>query len=421
MQNDVSRGSMLRAGAFFLQGAGRPALALITLVVGVLVTSTGQAQTNHKVLYSFKGVQVHDGFRPFTGLVRDAAGNFYGTTSAGGVGCYTLGCGTVYKLNASGEETILHSFTGGNDGAVSYSSLLLDSAGNLYGTTLIGGIYSYGTIFKVSPMGKFSVVYSFTGDADGSLPEAGLIEDAANNLYGTTYWGGSGISNAGYGTVFKLAPNGVLTTLYTFTGSADGAYPSATLVRDAEGNLYGTTEYGGVATGLAGYGVVFRVSPDGRETVLHTFVGAPSDGQLPYAGVIRDSTGTLYGTTVLGGSQGINSGAGTVFEIKAAEGETVLYNFTGGADGGYPQGILSRDATGALYGTTEGGGLWPNFPGTVFRVDSEGVESVLYSFQGGPDGAIPVANLLRDSAGNLYSTTAQGGASGSGTVFALTY
>ena len=255
------------------------------------------------VLYSFAGGS--DGENPVAGLVWDAKGNLYGITSLGGASGY----GTVFKLDKAGKETVLHSFTGpAGDGAEPMAGLTRDAKGNLYGTTVYGGsgtcknggLDGCGTVFKLDKTSKETVLYSFPGtESDGTYPDAGLVPDAAGNLYDTTFGGGA----SGAGTVFKLDKTGKETVLYSFDG-ADGANPVAGLVWDAKGNLYGTTY-----NGASGYGTVFKLEKTGKETVLHSFVG--TDGAHPYAGLVRDAKGKLYGTTYLGGS----SDRGTVWKL----------------------------------------------------------------------------------------------------------
>jgi uncharacterized repeat protein (TIGR03803 family) len=257
------------------------------------------------VLYSFTGGA--DGGNPQASLVRDAAGNLYGTTvSGGGPGCFPEdGCGTVFRLESSGNETVLHSFTGGADGGNPYAALVRDSAGNLYGTTGNGGAYGWGVVFELKANGREKVLYSFTGGADGGSPTASLVRDSVGTLYGTTYVGGRpGCgSEFGCGTVFKVESSGNEAVLYSFTGGADGGNPFAGLVRDSDGNLYGTTFGGGYDSG-----VVFKLKANGKEKVLHRFAGVRGK---PYGGLVRDSAGNLYGTTYLGGAY--NEGA--VFKI----------------------------------------------------------------------------------------------------------
>jgi uncharacterized repeat protein (TIGR03803 family) len=210
--------------------------------------------------------------------------------------------------------------------------------------------------------------------------------------------------------VFKVDPTGTETVLYSFTGGADGGQPSGGVIRDRAGNLYGTTIRGGAL----GFGVVFKLDTAGTETVLHNFGGAPADGASPYAGVILDSAGNLYGTTQLGGA----SGYGVVYKLNKAGKETVLHSFAGcPIDGEYPKAGVIRDPAGNLYGTTYHGGTSPG-SGVVFRLDSTGTETVLFSFNGG-DGSEPKGGVIRNSAGNLYGTTSYGGTSNPGVVFEI--
>ncbi len=306
--------------------------------------------------------------------------------------------------------TILHAFGGGTDGAGPNGSLIMDSIGNLYGTTGQGGSNGAGTVFKMTQAGALSVLYSFTGGADGGNPSAGLVMDGAGNLYGTTFAGGAHGNN---GTVFKVTPAGTESVLYSFLGVSDGSNPSSTLIMDSAGNLYGTTPYGG-SSGANGHGTVFRVTSSGAQSVLYSFSGG-ADGGTPWAGVVMDGAGKLYGTTYVGGTYG----RGTVFKIMPAGAESVIHSFTGGADGGGPWADLSEDGAGNLYGTTTGGGVNSN-RGTVFTVTPSGAESVLYSFGVGPDGDQPYTGVVRDSAGNLFGTTSRGGADGFGTAFEVT-
>lgn len=211
-----------------------------------------------------------------------------------------------------------------------YAGVVLDSTGNLYGTTTKGGDFLAGVVYKIDTTGNQTVLHSFTGAADGWTPYAGVILDSADNLYGTTYYGGGGSCAGGCGVVYKLDTAGHEMVLYSFTGGADGNNPRAGVVRDSAGNLYGTTPYGGAANAS---GVVYKVDVTGHQTVRYTFVSGP-DGNEPEAGVIRDSAGNVFGTTYLGGA----SNAGMVYQIDTAGHETVLHAFTGGADGGYPMG-----------------------------------------------------------------------------------
>jgi len=381
------------------------ALALAgALVIMVFAVPRASAQTL-TVLYSFSGGA--DGGQSYAKLVPDHSGNGYGTAGVGGDlnACPGLGCGVIFKLNKKGEYQVLYTFEGGADGANPWSGLLRDSAGNLYGTTEAGGTAGYGTVFRFSPSGDKTVLYNFQGGTDGSYPFGELITDGKGNLYGTTYRGGP----ADCGTVFKLSKSGE-TVLYSFKGGADGQNPYSGLVRDSAGHLYGTT----FGNGLTSYGTVFRVSPAGKETVLHTFTGG-ADGGFPYYGsLVLDPATGLYGTTSFGGAYNY---FGTVFKVDKTGQYSVIYSFTGGADGGQPNTSLIRDAAGNLYGVTIGGGAF--YHGTIFKVDKNGNESVLYSFAGGTDPASPDAPLFRDAAGNLYGASAGGGDYGQGTVFKL--
>jgi uncharacterized repeat protein (TIGR03803 family) len=357
-----------------------------------------QAQT-FTVLYSFAGGA--DGANPVAGLIRDGAGNLYGTTSQGGAfGDW----GTVFKLDTTGKETVLYSFSGGADGGIPYAGLIGDAKGNLYGTTSKGGLGDSGTVFKLTlnTTGKYEVLHSFNG-ADGANPSAGLIRDAAGNLYGTARFGGA----YDVGTLFKLDATGKETVLHSFT-SADGAYPYAGLMRDVAGNLYGTTPQGGNGTGT----VVRLLNKTGKYEVLYRFTGA-GGGASPFAGLIPDAAGNLYGVTYYGGA----SDLGAVFALDSTGKEIVLHSFIG-ADGVHPVAGVIRDAAGNLYGTARFGGTYDC--GTLFKLDAIGTYEVLHTFTCGADGAFPIAGLIRDASGNLYGTTANGGAFENGTVFKLT-
>ncbi len=377
---------------------GRKVLAL-AFSLAVVVTG-GQAAQAQKLttIYSFKGAP--DGEISYAGLFLDAKGNLDGTTVGGG----TSSVGTVFSVTPAGKEKVLHSFTNAPDGALPYAALIGDAKGNLYGTTSQGGKSKFGSVFQITPAGKEKIIYSFTGGADGSIPFAGVIQDAKGNLYGAALEGGT----SGVGTIYSVTLAGKQKVLYTFSGGADGALPYCQLVRDSKGNFYGTTLGGGSIGG----GTVFEVTPAGKEKVLYNFAGG-TDGAQPYGGVIRDAKGNLYGTTSIGGT----GGAGTVFKVSPSGKEKVLYNFTGGADGGTPFDALVQDAKGNLYGTTFSGGKFTE--GAVFKVTPAGKETVLHSFTAGTDGAIPYGGLIQDAKGNLYGTTLEGGASHLGVVFKI--
>jgi len=421
--------------------AGKPAFVIFMALLLASAIAPTQAQARKfEVLHTFHG---KDGASPVGVLVRDAAGNLYGTTGAGGTGkCSQYGCGTVFKLDRAGKQVWLHSFEGRN-GYISYAGLLRDAAGNMFGTTVNGGIINNvcggvqaggcGLVFELTKTGtKESVLYKFKGTLDGLFPEALLVKDGKGNLYGTTYVGGS----SGVGTVFKIDTAGKETVLYNFTGGSDGCAPYPGVILDSAGNLYGVASEGGDAFCNSGKGVVFKVDTSGSETVLHTFGG--SDGANPSSVLLFDSTGHLYGTTAYGGSgSGCgNTGCGTVFKLSPGSGggwsEAVLYSFcslSNCTDGERPlTGPLVRDAAGNLYGTTVFGGNIKRCNGScgvVFKLNADGKETVLHTFSGGSDGAFPFAGVVMDGSGNLYGTTAGGGAtcftsSTCGVVFRVT-
>jgi uncharacterized repeat protein (TIGR03803 family) len=393
------------------------AIALLSAFV-VSATQTMHAQTE-TVLYTFTGGA--DGDNPQAGLVL-RAGNLYGTDFSNG----TSGYGTVFEVTKAKVETVLHKFIGTPDGSDPQAGLIKDTLGNLYGTTSGGGAYGYGSVFEISMSGVETVLYSFTGKADGGLPQGSLVRDSKGNLYGVTPYGGATFGSQsceiGCGAVYMVTPAGVENVLYSFTGSRDGGYPYAGMVL-AGGSLYGIANAGG----MYGFGAVFKVTVpgktmSGKETVLYSFKGG-ADGGSPEGNLVRDSKGNLYGTTFSGGNSvgtpGCTDGCGTVFQLAPSGVETVLYSFTGGVDGGYPFTGVIRDTAGNLYGTTPYGGS-ANF-GTVFELPVAASEKVLYSFSGGADGANPAGGLVRDSIGNLYGTTYAGGnfncAGGCGVVF----
>jgi len=254
-----------------------------------------------------------DGKLPCARLVRDAAGNLYGTTLNGGKPACETGCGVVFRLDAAGKETLLYRFAGTPDGAFATTGLIRDEAGNFYGTTEEGGDLKRcelgcGTVFKLTPTGSETVLYRFPGPPDGRYPSGELIRDAAGNFYGVTNGGGS---SRLWGTVFKLDRHGKETVLYSFKGGSDGGGPMGALVRDSHGNLYGTTEFGGNPACNLGCGTVFKLDRNGVKILLHTFAGAPTDGAAPIAGLVTDASGNLYGATSGGGA---NDG-GTVFKL----------------------------------------------------------------------------------------------------------
>jgi len=368
-------------GALILDGRGN---LFGTTMLGGSGACDGGCGTVYRVapsgktalLYAFTGTN-GDGKYPDGALARDAEGNFYGTTYGGGTSgsaCNGYGCGTVFKLDTSGHETVLYNFSGGVDGATPYSALVLDSAGNLYGTTQDGGTYGWGTVYKVDSSGNETVLHSFDGpNGDGGDAFAGLTMDSAGNLYSTTQGGGvfdahclPGLA-VGCGTIFKITTAGDETVLYKFTGHQDGNTPFAGVLRDGQGNLYGTSQPEGSNPPF--WGAVYKLEPSGKFIVLHDFSGG-AGGADPLANVIADSQGNLYGTTSAGGSGGCNyylgGGCGTIFKLSRTGQFSILYNFMGTPDGADVSSALVMDAKGNLYGAASWYG--PNNEGSVFRI-----------------------------------------------------
>jgi uncharacterized repeat protein (TIGR03803 family) len=384
-------------------------LTAFVFALGLLVAATPRAQAQtFSVIHNFTGGS--DGGNPLAGFAIDAAGNFYGTTSAGGA----YGAGTVFKVTAKGKVIVLYTFTGGTDGANPEAGLFVDATnGNLYGTTNAGGAYGAGTVFGVTAKGKETVLYSFTGKTDGANPQAPLIMNAVGNIYGTTSAGGLN----GNGTVFKMgrkAGGWTEKVLYSFGSGTDGTIPVAGVIFDAAGNIYGTTSAGG----SYGYGTVFQLKSSKSkwtENILHDFQNA-SDGAVPYSGLILDQSGNLYGAATEGGTDG----GGTVFEMTPSKSSwtfTVLYSLPGwGISGTYRNLLL--DASGNIYATTHCDGA--NNSGTIYELTQSGgtwTYTSLYVFTGGSDGQFSFSNLVFDKLGNLYGTTKQGGADGYGVIF----
>lgn len=393
----------------------------ITILV-LMLTRGLWAAGELKVLESFGTGNLREGSDLYAGLILDAAGNLYGAAESGG----TYGAGVVYELSpgtGGWTETVLYNFRGGaEDGASPHATLTMDGAGNLYGTTVSGGLNATacrggcGTVYMLSGGAghwQESVLYRFSGDADGSVPYPGVTMDAAGNLYGATNSGGA----FGAGVVYELtsgAGGWEQNVIYTFQGRPDGSTPYATPILDAAGNLYGTTESGGAHN----LGIVWTLErqADGSwsEHVLHTFAGG-ADGANPLAGLIFDGHGGFYGTTTLGGT----AGCGTAFRLDPNTGggwtERILHTFLGvtAQDGENPNG-LTLGPDGNLYGSSTGGGV--DNPGTIFKITRTAgggwEETVLYSFTAGDDGAYPSSGVTLDAAGNIYGTTLWGGPSG---------
>ncbi len=378
------------------------------------------------VIYTFTGQS--DGATPYAGLTMDRLGNLYGTTSAGGAGY-----GTVFQLKRSGSSWIqstIYTFTGGNDGAGPRARVVLGPDGALYGTTLSGGgggcgTQGCGTAFRLACntaicYWKETILHRFTGGTDGGQPLGDLVFDRSGNIYGTTQQGGLAQSCAGLGCgiVFQLShsnANWTENVLYQFAGGSDGSTPNGGVVFDHSGNLYGTTLKGGSSN----FGTVFQLTPSGSgwtQNVLYSFQDL-LDGAYPDSGVMFDASGNLYGATILDGT----GGGGTVFELTPSGSNwifSVVYGLTGNAG---PFGNLSLDSAGNLYGTTYQDGAYT--AGSGFKLTlSLGIwtYTTLYNFAGGNDGGLPVSNLVFDSSGNRYGTASYGGSDGDGVVFEIT-
>jgi len=391
------------------------------------VAATGLSAQTFTMLHSFDGT---DGENPFAGPVQGTNGSLYGTTSAGGANNCANGCGTTFKVTPGGALTTLHSFDG-TDGSTPFAGLFQGNNGNFYGTTYHGGVNNEGTVFKITPSGRLATIYNFcsqTNCGDGAMPYAGLIQATDGDFYGTTAFGGPANPSCyddSCGTVFKITPSGELTTLHSFDNT-DGQGPYAGLVQITNGELYGTTNYGGANND----GTVFKITPQGTLTMLHSFDG--TDGYGPYAGLVQATDGNLYGTTLEGGANdtcGLSHGCGTVYKITPSGTLTTLYSFCSQSnctDGYYPDAALVQGTDGNLYGTAYQGGANGNY-GTVFKITLNGILTTLYDFCAQlncTDGYIPSAGLAQDTNGTFYGTTVLGGAnntcaSGCGTVFSL--
>jgi uncharacterized repeat protein (TIGR03803 family) len=373
---------------------------------------------NFSIVYTFTG-EADGSALPEEQLALDREGNLYGTGFGGDLtnpDCGNLGCGVVFKIDRKGNESILHTFTGTPDGYGPNAGVTVDDWANVYGTTVGGGSNGgSGTVFRIDRDGNETILHSFTGSPDGHgfYDGEGLTLGPNHDIYGTTVFGGTGSGCiAGCGTVFKLDRADRETIVYNFNFVAAGLghapLPQWNLALDDDGNLYGGTYWGGAY----GSGYIFKVDHSGNETVLYSFTGG-SDGGAPQ-GVIRDCDGTLYGVTALGGNgQGI-LGSGVVFSLDRKGTFTVLHTFSGGADGGGPDGQLLLDR-GDLYGTTYYGGNLAavNCPGygcgVVYKLNPAGEETVLYNFTGLADGSGPAGGLVQDAEGNLYGVTSSGG------------
>ena len=396
-------------------------LSAIVLSVTLLLTAA-TAQT-FKVFYTFNFT---DGSAPNGDLIRDSAGNFYGTTQFGG----SSNRGLVYKLDPTGHQTILYIFTGGSDGGTPIGRLLRDSAGNLYGITSLGGdpTCACGTVFKLAKNGSLKVLHKFKGGKDGAQnqgqSELGLVM-VNGDLYGSASFGGvSGCDGTlGCGVLFKVTQSGKETVLYRFTGQADGAFPQD-LTSDQAGNIYGAAG-GSYMQGNAG--TLFKLDTTGKLTTLYTFPGG-ADGNSPRWHLLRSATGVFSGVTQFGGDTtncAISSaGCGVVFTVNASAKERVLHTFGKLASGGEePSGGL-LNVSGNYYGATLYGGTVNSACtfgcGVIYRLSSSGKYSVLYRFTGGTDGGLPSGRLTEDASGNLYGATDTGGNGSNGVIYQIT-
>ena len=381
------------------------------LIVGVLSVSpwTARAQGAATLTTLAENTPTSgEGF--YTSLVQGSDGNFYGTAPVGGVN--TDSHGTVFKITPAGVVTNLHNFSG-PDGLLPAAGLVQGTDGNFYGTTTQGGTTyvdgntpGNGTVFRITPAGVLTTLHSFTGyPADGQDPLGTLIQGSDGNFYGTTAGGGT----VEGGTVFRMTPAGGLTILCSLGNGYDGAQPYAGVIQGSDGNFYGTTRLGG-----NGAGTVFQVTPAGAYTTLYSFAYlGTTAGSDPIASLVQGSDGNFYGTTETNGVDG----AGTVFRITPAGAFTSLYSFTGNNQ--TLDGALIQAKDGNFYGTTYYGGA--HSVGEVFQLTPAGVVTTVYSFGDLPtDGVGPAAALVQGSDGNFYGTTQTGGSGNDGTIFELT-
>lgn len=373
---------------------------------GVGTVFTINTNASLRVLYHFAGPT--DGGEPTAGVISDGNGAFYGVTSSSGI----YGHGTIFKIDTNGNLSVVYSFGAVTnsqgtalDGAEPEGELIRATDGYFYGTTASGGDADQGTVFRLNTNGTLTTLYSFA-TSDGAAPVAGLVQGFDGSLYGTTSAGGAN----GDGTVFQITTNGTLATLYSFTSAVDGSSPDAPLVQGSDGNLYGTTSFGNPTP--SGYGTVFQITTNGVLSTLHSFAGATADGDEPETGLIFGSDGNLYGTTSYGGT----ADAGTVFKISTAGSLSLVAQFSG-KNGSQPTGKLTQTADGTLYGTTQYGGT--NEAGVIFQISTAGALAPLYSFPQIDDGQNPSADLVLAKDGNFYGTTEAGGDFGDGTIFKM--
>jgi uncharacterized repeat protein (TIGR03803 family) len=382
-----------------------------------------RAQGTYSLIHTFTSVP--DGAYP-NAVIQDAQGILYGTTYAGGNHCSTASCGTIYKIDSSGNETVLFRFTGGTEGGFPKAALVEDFKGNLYGNTQGNGYVAYSVAFKLDTKGNYTVLYDFdTVGGHGCCQDSPLAIGKDGILYGMSPYDGQencGYQGLGCGLLYKLTQSGVNTVIHVFKNS-DGNQPEGGLVVDSDGSLYGTAIIGGdmSCSSIEGYnlgcGTIYKLDPKGNFTVLHTFTGK-EDGGAPL-GLIQDSRGNLYGIALSGGNSCINTrfGCGTIFKVDTAGKFSVIYRFTNAIKFPYFQSHLVIDSNGNLYGSNGYGGKEGR--GFIFRVTTNREFSIIASYPSNTNrkwGTVP-QGIVRDSAGNFYGTMQQGGADGVGTVF----
>jgi uncharacterized repeat protein (TIGR03803 family) len=369
---------------------------IILLVVAALAPA---AHAQFSILYNF-GSNSNDPYKPsYSGIVAQGLdGNLYSTAGDGGI-C----CGAVFQITPAGKLKNIYTFLGGNDGAFPQGGVTLGTDGNFYGTTYEGGTGTAGTVFKLTPGGTLTILHNFTFGKDGGSPYAPPVEGNDGNFYGTTRDGGNTVKcNNGCGTIYKITPAGALTTLYRFD-ITHGYNPYAPLVLGTDGNFYGTTTSGG---GVNNAGVVFRITPAGKFTVLFSFDN--THGESPFSGLVQGTDGNFYGTTINGG----NTGGGVVFKITPAGSLTVLHNINGTTDGRSPYGGLVLGTDGNFYGANAYGGTvktdCSDGCGTLFKISPIGSYSVLHKFDS-TTGATPLITPFQHTAGVVYGDTQVGG------------
>jgi uncharacterized repeat protein (TIGR03803 family) len=391
-------------------------LALIFVLCASCVSLANAQQ--FKTLLSFPGGT--DGADPQTASIVVSSGNIFGATSQGGnTGCSsTPGCGVIYKLSLNGSETVLYSFGGAtfNDGAGPNAPILNPGTHELEGTTSGGGINTAacvggcGTAYALDSSGNETMLHVFSGSPDANLPLGAPVLDAAGNLYGVSFYGGGTAGQTGNGTVFTVSSTGQESLLYRFKATPDGTNPNGALVRDAAGNLYGTTTYGGAGSCnngfLPGCGVVFKIDSSGNETILHSFTGG-SDSQYPTS-LVQDGSGNLFGAA------NYNS-AGVIFKLDSSGNFSVIYS--GSLAAGISNLVL-RPSGGFFITVTNGGSTCPNGCVAELLPNGSGYKPLLLKAFDGTDGSLPDSLVL--SKGALYGTTYQGGSANFGTVFTIT-